>query len=122
MEFPLVKINIFQNEISKEYELRVTVVNGKIFAAKIDSQSNDNTKLDWRKGRLKFSRYRLPQHIEEMCLRITSKLNLNFGAIDLIKTKNNYVFLEINPNGQWVWIENDTGLNISDEIINFLTN
>ena len=41
--------------------------------------------------------------------------------IDFIKSiDGRYVFLEINPNGQWVWIETQTGQRISDEIINFL--
>ncbi|MNL66725.1 hypothetical protein D3C87_1912350 [compost metagenome] len=49
-------------------------------------------------------------------------LGLKFGAIDLIQDEyDNFYFLEINPNGQWVWIESDTGLTISDSIINFLS-
>lgn len=118
VSFPM----IFQEEIVKKYELRVTIVNGKVFAAKIDSQSSDLTKLDWRKDRMKFTKYDLPNEISEKCKKIVSEMNLKFGAIDLIKTESDYIFLEINPNGQWVWIENDTGLKISDEIINYLTN
>ena len=51
------------------------------------------------------------------------ELNIKFGAIDIIKTpKDEYVFLEINPNGQWAWIEMQTGQEMSDEIIKFLEN
>jgi glutathione synthase/RimK-type ligase-like ATP-grasp enzyme len=47
---------------------------------------------------------------------------LSFGAIDIIKKLNGeYVFLEINPNGQWAWLETELDLKISDEIINYLT-
>ncbi|SNR45466.1 RimK-like ATP-grasp domain-containing protein [Maribacter sedimenticola] len=117
VSFPM----IFQNEIEKEYELRVTVVGKEIFAAKVDSQSDSDSKLDWRRKRLKFEPYNLPIDIQELALRLVSELGLGFGAIDLIKTKDGYVFLEINPNGQWVWIESDTGLKISDAIIQYLT-
>lgn len=49
-------------------------------------------------------------------------LSISFGAIDLVRDKNgDYIFLEINPNGQWAWVEMETGLKISDEIIKFLT-
>lgn len=117
VSFPI----IFQEEIIKKYELRVTVVNNMVFSAKVDSQSNDNTKTDWRKERIKFIEYNLPDEIQEKCKVLVNKLNLKFGAIDIIKTESSYIFLEINPNGQWVWIENDTGLKISDEIIEYLT-
>ena len=49
------------------------------------------------------------------------KINLNTGSADLILDKNgNYIFLEINPNGQWAWIEKQTGYEISNEIVNLL--
>jgi hypothetical protein len=114
--------SIIQNYIDKIYEVRVTVVDNKVFAAKIDSQQNTLTSIDWRKGKTKSEKYDLPIQISNMCIRLVKILNLSFGAIDLIKSKDgSYVFLEINPNGQWAWIENETGLNISDAIIEYLT-
>lgn len=113
--------SILQPYIEKDYEVRVTVVGEKVFSAKIDSQTNANAKIDWRKEKIKSVSYNLPNDISQKCVLLVKELNLQFGAIDLIKTKNgNYVFLEINPNGQWAWIEFDTGLPISDEIIKFL--
>jgi glutathione synthase/RimK-type ligase-like ATP-grasp enzyme len=113
---------IFQREIQKDYEIRVTVVGDKIFSAAVDSQSETETKIDWRKKKLTFTKVELPKSVENLCITIVKRLNLSFGAIDLIKQKNgNYVFLEINPNGQWAWIETQTGLSISEAIINKLT-
>lgn len=115
--------SIFQEYIEKEYELRITVVGNKIFSAKVDSQKLEETTIDWRKKKIPFEPYSLPMEISEKCLALTQKLNLSFGAIDIIKNKNGeYVFLEINPNGQWAWLETEAGLKISDEIINFLDN
>lgn len=114
---------IYQKEIEKEYEIRVTVVGNNIFTASIDSQSDEETKIDWRKKKLIFKAIEIPKRVENLCIEIVKKLNLSFGAIDLIKDKEgNYIFLEINPNGQWAWIETQTGLNISDAIIKELTN
>lgn len=114
--------SIYQENIPKDIEIRVTVVGNKLFAASVDSKANLNTQTDWRKEKLEFEKFILPTDIEEKCISIVKKLNLNFGAIDLIRKPNgDFVFLEINPNGQWVWIENDTGLKISDAIIDFLT-
>jgi len=113
---------IFQEYIEKEYELRVTVVDGEVFSAKVDSQSNLITQIDWRKERLKFEKCTIPKELKAKCVKLVNDLGLSFGAIDIIKNKDgDYFFLEINPNGQWAWIEFDTGLTISDKIIEFLT-
>lgn len=109
---------LFQNRIEKEFELRITVVGENVFSAGVDSQSNIETQLDWRKSQLHFFKYKIPNDIRDKCIEIVKKLNLRFGAIDIIKDMNgNYIFLEINPNGQWAWIENQTQLPISDSII-----
>lgn len=113
--------SIYQEYIEKEYELRVTVVDGKVFAAKVDSQKLAETKIDWRKQKIPFVKYSLPPEISKKCIALLQKLNLSFGAIDLIKKANGeFIFLEVNPNGQWAWLDMEAGLNISDEIINYL--
>lgn len=112
---------IFQENIPKEYEIRVTVVGEKVFAAAVYSQMDEETKIDWRKKKLKFVHTQLPPRISQLCVQLVKKLNLEFGAIDLIKnTKGDFIFLEINPNGQWAWIESQTDLKISEAIIDFL--
>lgn len=113
--------SIYQENISKKLEIRVTVVNNKVFSASVDSQSNEKTRIDWRREKIKFVTHVLPKDIERKCVDLVKSLNLSFGAIDLIlNQKNEYVFIEINPNGQWAWIEFDTGLKISEELINYL--
>ena len=112
---------IFQEKIEKSIELRVTVVGENVFTAGVNSQILEATKTDWRKEKLEFYTEEIPNEIKEKCISLVKILNLRFGAIDLIKDKEgNYIFLEINPNGQWAWIENETGLEISDSIINEL--
>ncbi|UPK68304.1 hypothetical protein [Chitinophaga filiformis] len=119
----LLSPNIIQRLIDKQYELRVTIVDKSVFAAAVDSQSQKETEIDWRKSRLKFTAYKLPEYIEKQCIELVNSLGISFGAIDMIRSKDgSYYFLEVNPNGQWAWIENDTGLNISDAIIKYLNN
>ena len=113
---------IIQEKILKDYEVRVTVVGQKVFSAKISSQENDATKIDWRREKTPFTVYQLPSEIENKCIKLLQRLNISFGAIDLIRNvEGEYIFLEINPNGQWAWVEMETGLDISGEIINFLS-
>ncbi|WP_028878818.1 MvdC/MvdD family ATP grasp protein [Terasakiella pusilla] len=115
---------ILQTEIKKECDIRVTVVGDKVFATKILSQSTEETKVDWRRGEhvdLIHQACILPEEIEEKCITLTRKLNLRFGAIDLILDQQGvYWFLEINPNGQWAWIENRTQSPLSSSIVDEL--
>lgn len=113
---------IFQEHIEKEYELRVTVISDDVYCARVNSQELSVTKLDWRRHPMKFVQYELPEEIKNKCIKMLRILNINFGAFDLIKNKSGeYIFLEVNPNGQWVWIEKDAGLTISESMINFLS-
>jgi glutathione synthase/RimK-type ligase-like ATP-grasp enzyme len=113
-----------QKKIDKTCDIRVTVVGERVFAARIESQAFDETKIDWRKGEnisVQHKRLDLPQSISDKCIWLTKTLKLQFSAIDLVSDYNgNYYFLEINPNGQWAWIEKRLGYDISGEMINLL--
>jgi glutathione synthase/RimK-type ligase-like ATP-grasp enzyme len=119
-------VTFVQNYIPKAFELRVTVVAGKVFGCKIESQHlpEDSGKVDWRQGiekGLRYAPYPLPNDISQKCLRFLRLMKLNFGAFDFIITPSGeYVFLECNPNGQWLWIELETGLKISEAIADAL--
>ncbi len=113
-----------QSQIDKLADIRVTVVGEQVFPAIIYSQEFQETTIDWRKGenaRIRHEKTKLPSDIENKCIELTKRLNLNFGAIDLVLKKGNrYVFLEINPNGQWGWIEKRLGYDISGAIVDLL--
>lgn len=99
---------LLQKYIHKNIELRVTVIGRKVFTVAIDSQNTPDAIHDWRKaqGNLPHALYNLPIHIEDKCVALVKRLGLEFGAIDLIITPDNeFVFVEINPNGQWAWIQ-----------------
>lgn len=116
--------NYVQQRLKKKFDIRVTVVDETIFAVRIHSQSNPETNTDWRIGEniLKHEVIELPVTVNKQCVALVKKLNLKFGAIDFVETEDNeYVFLEINPNGQWAWIQNQTGMPISDTIAKLLT-
>jgi len=116
---------LFQEYIPKKIELRVTIVDSEIFTCEIHSQKSEKTRIDWRKYDFENTPHiasKLPKDIEEKCIELIDFYNLKFGAIDLILTpQDEYVFLELNPNGQWLWIEQLTGLPISEALFRLLT-
>jgi glutathione synthase/RimK-type ligase-like ATP-grasp enzyme len=115
-----------QEYVSKKLEFRVTIVGENIFACAIHSQDSERTKDDWRRydfTKVKHESYNLPQKIKTALLKFMKACHLTFGAIDMILTpEEKYVFLEVNPNGQYGWIEDLTGLPISDTIAKLLAN
>lgn len=120
-------VSYVQAYIDKQFEVRVTVVGNKVFACKIDSQRMDEAtgKIDWRQGYehgLRHEVCELPDDITAFCHTFLQHMHLNFGCFDFIVTpKGAYVFLECNPNGQWLWIEQETELPISEAIAEWLS-
>jgi len=109
---------LFQEFIEKAYELRVTAVGRRILSCRIDHRSDDITADDYR-----FDTKSLTHRAWECSELHTSLLaymdtfGLNFGCFDILITKTgDAVFLECNPNGQWLWVENMTGLPIAEAI------
>lgn len=118
--------SLFQEFIDKEYELRVTVVGDAIFPVKIDSQEYSETAVDWRNPdfiqKLRYTPVNLPQELVDRCHSMVRALGLAFGAFDFaVDKKGACYFLEVNPNGQWYWLEDLTGALISDAIVATLT-
>ena len=115
---------IFQAYVQKRVELRITVVGRRVFAAEIHSQASRRTRTDWRRYDLANTPHRphdLPRDVERRCVQLVERLGLCYGAIDMVLTPDGrYVFLEINPNGQFLWIEQMTDLPISDAIADLL--
>ncbi len=116
--------SIYQEKISKKYDMRVTVIGDKVFPTEIHSQDFIDSSIDWRRGEnpnIVQQKHKLPVDIEAKCVELVKELGLEFAAIDLIMTPDNkYIFLEINPNGQWAWIEERTGYNLTETFVNLL--
>ncbi|MGC2742889.1 MAG: hypothetical protein WA672_06860 [Candidatus Angelobacter sp.] len=121
----------FQEYVDKKIELRVTVFDRKGYAAEIDSQSQEFSKIDCRKTpsdpneqncySVPQRRYSLAPETEEKILRFVEHLGLVFGCLDFIITpQGQLVFLEINPDGQWYWIEEVTGMPMLDSFTEML--
>lgn len=109
---------IFQEPIPKKLELRIPVVGDKIWAYSIDSQSNKNAIHDWRRAGLEMVKqwqpYELPSHIKEKIHAFMQKMGCIYGSFDVIVTPDDdYVFLEINTDGEFFWLDELSGYQIS---------
>ena len=98
---------------------------GRSLRPRSTPQQTNHTRVNWRRydhHQTPYREHRLPRDVAQRCVQLVERLGLCYGAIDMVLTPDGrYVFLEINPNGQYQWIEDFTGLPISDAICDLLT-
>lgn len=112
---------IFQEYI-EGVDLRITVIGDQIFAAEIDAQKTSYP-VDMRMviGETEIRAVKLPEKLEKALIQLQHSLGLKYGAIDMRRTPTGeYYFLEVNPAGQWLFVERETGLPISQAVADYL--
>src|SRR3989344_4088401 len=101
--------SFFQKYIEKKVELRITALENEVIGIAIHSQDSEQSKIDFRRydfDNVTYEKVELPLHVEKFCKDLLNNYGLSFGEIDMILTpEEKYVFLELNPNGQWLWLE-----------------
>ena len=113
---------IFQEYVEALYDLRVTVVGDEVFAAAIHSQETAYA-VDFRMDieSAEIEPVSLPVEVEERVRALLTRLGLVYGAIDMRRTPDDrYVFLEINPAGQWLFVEEKSGQPIASALAEVL--
>ncbi|MFF0017077.1 ATP-grasp ribosomal peptide maturase [Streptomyces sp. NPDC005374] len=114
--------HLFQEWVDKAHEVRLTVVNSRFFAVEIHAGS-DAARVDWRTdyGSLTYRPTVVPEALRLRVKAFMRQFQLAFGAFDFIVTPEGaWRFLEVNANGQWHWIEQETGMPIARSIAELL--
>lgn len=115
----------FQEKIDKVCEIRTFILEQEIYSMAIFSQLDNQTDMDFRMyNNEKPNRtvpYQLPQSIEQKLLKFMAAMNLNTGSVDLIETKSGeYVFLEVNPVGQFGMVSYPCNYYLEEKIADLL--
>lgn len=98
----------FQPYIPKKLELRCVVIEDEVFCASIDSQSHPSKPDDGRTvhNEMPWERFELPRDVSAKMINLVKSFGIAFCSADLVLTPDNeYVFLDLNPNGQWLWLD-----------------
>lgn len=98
--------SLFQHKIEKKYEIRSFLLDRTFYSMAIFSQSDPQTSTDFRQYNWGHPNrnvpYKLPEELEQKLLKLSDYFELNTGSFDIIKTTDDkYVFLEVNPAGQF---------------------
>lgn len=105
---------IFQTFVPAVADLRITAIGDRLLGASTDVRDVAYP-LDVRmNGEMKYEPHALPAEVEQKLLRLMRELGLEYGAIDMRLTpEGEYVFLEVNPAGQFLYVEMSTGMKIA---------
>lgn len=122
--------HLFQERVDKVADLRITVVGDALFCVRIDIEQHETSwtgsgeqLLDWRYDydRLTYSVIDPPAEVTDQVAAYLKFFGLAFGCFDFALTRDDEpVFLECNPNGQWAWLEEPTGLPMTDAFADLL--
>lgn len=116
---------IFQKEVRKKHELRITCFGDYLVTAKLNSQKHPQGQIDWRvipESKMVVETCSLPKEIEAKIRLFMRKTGIVFGCFDFIVTEDNqYIFLEVNEQGQFLWVEEaNADIPMLDIFIQFL--
>jgi glutathione synthase/RimK-type ligase-like ATP-grasp enzyme len=117
---------IFQKRIEKKNELRITVIRDKVFAAKLNLRSKlaleEDIHLCKSKDDIDIEPFfDLTQDVKNRVLASMRAFGLEYGSLDFIVDKNDkLIFLEVNPTGAWAYIEDATGMPITEAVTNLI--
>lgn len=115
-----------QKRIAKKAEYRVTLIGKHHFVCRIDAQhtKDSDIALDWRvtePEKLIHIPDKLPLEYINNLYKMLDEFDLNFGAFDIIRDDDNTLyFIELNPNGQWYWLEILTGMPMVNAMIELI--
>ena len=114
--------HLLQERLPKRHDARVTMVGDRSFAVAIHA-GTDAAQTDWRADydALTYTPIEPPEHIVAGMSRYLRAFGLTFGAFDFTVTpQDDWVFLECNPSGQWLWLQEQAGLPIAAALAAFL--
>ncbi|NOT39149.1 MAG: hypothetical protein HOP13_01515 [Alphaproteobacteria bacterium] len=108
---------IYQHLIEGERHLRVCVFGDEIYAARLTSE-----RLDWRYPLdVGCERVTLERELGRKLCAFLRALNLRMGIFDLKEaTSGEPVFLEVNPQGQFLFLEGLCGMPLTDAFTDFM--
>jgi glutathione synthase/RimK-type ligase-like ATP-grasp enzyme len=113
---------IFQEYVPARADLRVTVVGDETFTAAIHAEDTSYP-VDFRMAmdEARFERFELPESVRDRVAAFVARLGLSYAAIDLRHTPDGeFVFLEVNPAGQWLFAERRADLPITEAFADLL--
>lgn len=114
---------LFQEKVLSIHEIRSFYLDGKFFSTAaicLGNEKNIDLKLNYTSDNLHWVAYQLPEEIENKLTVFMKSINLNTGSIDILRTESDFVFIEVNPVGQYLAPSNYCNYYLEHEIKDWL--
>lgn len=113
---------LFQERVDKATDVRITVIDTAIHAVEMSARDADgDQRCDVRRNNMADVRYRsiaLPECVADAITDLMRRYALRFAAIDMAIAKDgDWWFFEINPNGQWAWLDLNGGMDVAASFV-----
>lgn len=112
--------SLIQEKIRTTYEIRAFFFEKEIWAVATFDFSNKIDIRNTKDSDKKYLPYKFPIEIQRKIHKMAKILDLKCGTIDLIKSDNDFYFLEINPLGQFHQVSYYGNYQIEKHIANLL--
>jgi ATP-GRASP peptide maturase of grasp-with-spasm system len=117
--------SLYQERLDKKYEIRTFYLNGECYSMAMFTQQKAATQSDFRKysygDPVREVPYQLPVEIEEAIRELMNNLRLDTGSIDIVRTTDNrFVFLEVNPVGQFGMVSVPCNYHLERKVARYL--
>ncbi|MDO8366311.1 MAG: grasp-with-spasm system ATP-grasp peptide maturase, partial [Saprospiraceae bacterium] len=98
--------SLFQTLVEKEADIRIFILQDKVYSMAIRSQEHAQTRIDFRKysstNPSRYLPFKIPFTLEQKLIELMQRIRLETASIDMVLTKDGkFVFLEANPVGQF---------------------
>lgn len=112
---------IFQEYIAADADVRLTVIGDDAFAVEV-TKSPSAYPVDYRVDMdgATFRRVCLPDEVLRSVHALLDRLGLRYGAVDLLRTQDGYTFLEVNPAGEFLFVEDRSGVPLAAAMASYL--
>ncbi len=101
---------MIQDLVKADRDVTVVAIRDALFAFEFDRGTLPEQVIDWREARIRnpaqaWRPHRLPQETEVTIRQFMGKMSLHYGRLDFLLAGDRYWFLEVNPNGEWGWLD-----------------
>jgi hypothetical protein len=110
-----------QDYVAADHDVTVVFIRGKLFAFSLSRADFPQGVVDWRRARglnpeQDWRALTLSDATADGIRRFMADMALHYGRLDFLLTGDDYVFLEVNPNGEWGWLDDPAGGRIIDAL------
>lgn len=101
---------MIQDYLPASWDVTVVFVRDRMYGFELNRETFLDKTVDWREtGGLEatdaWRHHQLPKPLEDSIFRFMGDLGLHYGRLDFLFTGEEYYFLEVNPNGEWAWLD-----------------